>query len=370
MIETGDRIQPADREAMERARDRWNAVSKPKGSLGKLEDIVVRIAGAMRTENIDISRRVCVVFAADNGIVEEKISQSSQSLTAAVAMHIAGGCGNINTMAKASRCDVLTVDVGILPIYMPARPAAMIGLHVADGTRNFLKGPAMSEAEAEQAFLAGITMADRIARDGYQIAAVGEMGIGNTTTSAAVTAALCGLDPDAVTDRGGGLDDDGLARKRDVVWRGLLVHGLLKDSRPVDDREFAFNVLRCVGGLDIAAIAGFCTGCARRRIPVVLDGIITAAAALIAVRMEESVRDYLIASHLGREKGIKALLKELGLDPVLSADLALGEGTGAVLLFPVLDVAVAEYRSALTFEQMGFATDYDADDGIRVFTNK
>lgn len=368
MIDEMFTIPSADREAMRRARSRWDEVSKPKGSLGELEDLIVRIAGIQGTEKIRLDRRVCVVFAADNGIVKERISQSSQDLTAAVAMHITGGCGNINTMAQASGCDVICADVGILPQYMPVRPKAMIDLHVADGTRNFLEGPAMTEAEAEAAFRAGTQMADRIAQAGYKIAAVGEMGIGNTTTSAAVTAALCGLSPHEVTGRGGGLDDEGLMRKRDVVMRGLQKHDLVSRGY-MSEADFAWKVLCCVGGLDIAAIAGFITGSAERRIPVVLDGFITAAAALTAVRMDERVGECLIASHMSREKGMDALLHELGLIPILHADLALGEGTGAVLLFPVLDVAMAEYRDALTFEQMGFATDYDAADGIRVFTN-
>lgn len=362
------KVLPADAEAMTRAECRWDAVSKPKKSLGDLEELIVRIAGAQRTENIDISPRAAVVFAADNGIVAERIAQSSPDLTAGVAAHIACGRGNINTMSRAAGCDVICVDVGIDSRYLPVRPRGMVDLHVTDGTRSFLEGPAMTDEDARKAFGAGLYMADRISEKGIRIAAAGEMGIGNTTTSAAVIAALLGIAPQGIVGRGAGLDDSGLIRKIDVVKRGLQRHGL--STCGGDPAETAWRALCCVGGLDIAAMAGFYTGCASHHIPVILDGLISAAAALTAVYMNENVRDYLIASHIGREAGTSAVLKKLGLKAILQADLALGEGTGAVLLFPILDVAAAEYNSALTFDDMGFVSDEDAEDGIRVFTRK
>ena len=362
------KVLPADAEAMSRAKDRWDAVSKPKKSLGDLEDLIIRIAGAQRTENIDISHRAAVVFAADNGIVAERIAQSSPDITAGVASHIACGRGNINTMGRAAGCDVICVDVGIDSRYLTVRPQEMVNLHVTDGTRNFLEGPAMADDEALKAFRAGLYMADRLSEKGIRIAAAGEMGIGNTTTSAAVIATLLGCAPREIVGRGAGLDDSGLIRKIDVVERGLQRYGL--STCGGDPAETAWRALSCVGGLDIAAMAGFYTGCASHHIPVILDGLISAAAALTAVYMNENVRDYLIASHIGREAGTSAVLKKLGLKAILQADLALGEGTGAVLLFPILDVAAAEYNSALTFDDMGFVSDEDAEDGIRVFTRK
>ena len=362
------KVLPADAEAMIRAEGRWDAVSKPKKSLGELEELIVRIAGAQRTENIGISPRAAVVFAADNGIVAERIAQSSPDLTAGVAAHIACGRGNINTMSRAAGCDVICVDVGIDSRYLAVRPREMVNLHVMDGTRNFLESPAMTDDEALKAFRAGLYMADRISEEGIRIAAAGEMGIGNTTTSAAVIAALLDRDPREIVGRGAGLDDSGLIRKIDVVKRGLQRYGL--STCGGEPAETAWHALCCVGGLDIAAMAGFYTGCASHHIPVILDGLISAAAALTAVYMNENVRDYLIASHIGRESGTSAVLKKLGLKAIMQADLALGEGTGAVLLFPILDVAAAEYNSALTFEDMGFVSDEDAEDGIRVFTRK
>ena len=363
------KILPADAEAMAQAKSRWDTVSKPKNSLGDLEELVIRIAGAQRTEEIDISRRAVVVFAADNGIVAERIAQSSPDLTAGVASHIACGCGNINIMGRAAGCEVICVDVGINSRYLPVRPKEMVDLHVMDGTRSFLEGPAMTDAEAHKAFSAGLRMADRISDKGIRIAAAGEMGIGNTTTSAAVIAALLGLDPREIVGRGAGLDDSGLIRKIDVVRRGLLKYGFSTCTRRKPE-ETAWRVLCCVGGLDIAAMAGFYTGCACHHIPVVLDGLISAAAALIAVCMNENVRDYLIASHIGQEAGTSAALQSLELKAILHADLALGEGTGAVLLFPILDVTAEEYNSALTFDAMGFVSDEEALDGIRVFTKR
>ncbi len=363
------KILPADAEAMTRAKKRWDTVSKPKNSLGDIEELIVRIAGAQRTENIDISRRVVVVFAADNGIVAERIAQSSPDLTAGVAVHIANGCGNINTMGRAAGCDVICVDIGINSRFLTTRPREMVDLHVMDGTRSFLEGHAMTDTEARKAFGAGLLMADRISEKGIGISAAGEMGIGNTTTSAAVIAALLKLDPRDIVGRGAGLDDSGLKRKIDIVRRGLLKYGL-SECEGENPAKKAWRALCSVGGLDIAAMAGFYTGCASHHIPVVLDGLISVAAALVAVYMDENVRDYLIASHVGREAGTSAVLSELGLKAVLHADMALGEGTGAVLLFPLLDVAAAEYNSALTFDDMGFVSDDEAVDGIRVFTRR
>jgi nicotinate-nucleotide--dimethylbenzimidazole phosphoribosyltransferase len=340
---------------MTRAEGRWDAVSKPKKSLGDLEELIVRIAGAQRTENIDISPRAAVVFAADNGIVAERIAQSSPDLTAGVAAHIACGRGNINTMSRAAGCDVICVDVGIDSRYLPVRPREMVDLHVTDGTRSFLEGPAMTDEDARKAFGAGLYMADRISEKGIRIAAAGEMGIGNTTTSAAVIAALLDREPREIVGRGAGLDDAGLMRKRQVIAQGIDKYGFSqeaarsRDEEPAMTRDEVLRALSRLGGLDMAAMCGLYIGAACHRIPVIIDGAISAAAALTASMLIPGVSRYMVASHVGKEPAMPYLLEALGKSPVISADLALGEGTGAVMLIPLLEMALSVYRDGIHF---------------------
>ena len=370
-------IRPADEEAAARCRARWNCIAKPLYGLGVLEDLVVRIAAAQGTDQVDISRKGLVVFCADNGVVDEGVSQTGQEVTAIVAENFIDGKSCTAIMCKRAGADLYPVDVGIA-----VDTPRVEKRKCRRGTANMTKGPAMTRGEAVFAIEAGVSKAQELEEAGYQILASGEMGIGNTTTSTAVTAVLLGLDPTEVTGRGAGLSDEGLRRKIDAIRRAIDV------NRP--DPEDPLDVLSKVGGFDIAALTGLFLGGASRRVPVVIDGVISAAAALIAARLEPSCRDYMLPSHISEEPASMAVMTALGfipekqetkqgkadrekdsmkkvpgpaVSPILHAGMHLGEGTGAVALFPLLDMAVDIYYKMDTFEGIAVEQyrDYDAE---------
>ena len=370
-------IRPADEEAAARCRARWNCIAKPLYGLGVLEDLVVRIAAAQGTDQVDISRKGLVVFCADNGVVDEGVSQTGQEVTAIVAENFIDGKSCTAIMCKRAGADLYPVDVGIA-----VDTPRVEKRKCRRGTANMTKGPAMTRGEAVFAIEAGIAKAQELEEAGYRILASGEMGIGNTTTSTAVTAVLLGLDPTEMTGRGAGLSDEGLRRKIDAIRRAIDV------NRP--DPEDPLDVLSKVGGFDIAALTGLFLGGASRRVPVVIDGVISAAAALIAARLEPSCRDYMLPSHISEEPASMAVMTALGfipekqetkqgkadrekdsmkkvpgpaVSPILHAGMHLGEGTGAVALFPLLDMAVDIYYKMDTFEGIAVEKyrDYDAE---------
>ena len=370
-------IRPADEEAAARCRARWNCIAKPLYGLGVLEDLVVRIAAAQGTDQVDISRKGLVVFCADNGVVDEGVSQTGQEVTAIVAENFIDGKSCTAIMCKRAGADLYPVDVGIA-----VDTPRVEKRKCRRGTANMTKGPAMTREEAVFAIEAGVSKAQELEEAGYRILASGEMGIGNTTTSTAVTAVLLGLDPTEVTGRGAGLSDEGLRKKIDAIRRAIDV------NRP--DPEDPLDVLSKVGGFDIAALTGLFLGGASRRVPVVIDGVISAAAALIAARLEPSCRDYMLPSHISEEPASMAVMTALGfipekqetkqgkadrekdsmkkvpgpaVSPILHAGMHLGEGTGAVALFPLLDMAVDIYYKMDTFEGIAVEKyrDYDAE---------
>ena len=329
-------------EAEEAARAHWNTIAKPLHSLGRLEDILVQIAGIRGNADVRLDRRRVFVFCADNGITDEGVTQCGREVTAKVAENIGKGGGNICAIAGEARCDVFPADVGIADTRdFPG----VLKRKAAEGTRDFLKEPAMSGEEALFAVRTGFELTECSVREGYDILAAGEMGIGNTTTSAAVTAALLHLPSEQLTGRGAGLDDAGLLRKRKVIEEGIAKYKL--------EQADAFGVLCAVGGFDLAATAGLFIGGAVRHIPVVMDGCISAAAALIAERLLPGTKDFLIPSHLSREPIATAVFRELGMHAVIDADLALGEGTGAVMMLHLLDSALAVYRTGSSFSGIG-----------------
>ena len=334
-------IEPPDSFAMAGAKDRWDSIAKPLHGLGRLEDMIVRIAGIMGTMDVDLSRKGVLVFCADNGVVAEGVSQTDSGVTAAVAENIARGRGNINAMANAAGAEVFAIDIGI------EKKLSVKNLReekIAPGTKNFTREPAMTRDEAERAIETGIRLVKEKKEEGFQILATGEMGIGNTTTSSAVLSVLLDLPVSQVTGRGAGLSDSGLRQKREVIERAIALHHPDK-SDPVD-------VLSKVGGLDIAGMTGVFLGGALYRVPIVIDGLISAAAALLAKQLCPAAVDFMLASHLSREIAAKPLFDRLGLLPVLHGDFALGEGTGAVMLFPLLDMTLAVYRQNTTFAAM------------------
>lgn len=329
-----------DTRAAEACRRRWNAVAKPLYSLGLLEDMVVKLAGIQKTEDVDIGRRCALVFCADNGVVAEGVAQTDSSVTASVARSIAGGNGNVCQMAKVARCDVFAVDVGMLEKLDDPR---VIDRRVAPGTKNIALGPAMTRDECLAAVAAGEDMVREMAARGYRLIATGEMGIGNTTTSSAVACALTGAEITRMTGRGAGLSDEGLKRKIAAIRRALQV------NRP--DPDDPLDVLAKVGGFDIAAMAGAFLGGAKYGAAVMVDGFISSVAALCAQKMLPESGNFMLASHVSREPAGALMLDALGLKPILNAGLALGEGTGAVAAMPLIDMALAVYRG-VTFEDI------------------
>ena len=351
-------IKPFSQKAAGQAQEKLDGVAKPLDGLGYFEDILCRIAGMQSSADIDISKRIVVMMCADNGIVEEGISQSSYDVTASVAVSMSLGNSSVCRMAERAHADTLPVDIGIrnkeqLSGYTGEEPARGDNGHYrllklcADeirGTENFLKTPAMTEERLAQALTSGMELAGRLCDMGYRLICTGEMGIGNTTTSAAVAASLLRKDPDLITGRGAGLDEERLIRKREVIKQAIGQYHLYKAG--------VYEVLRTVGGYDIAGLTGLFLGGAVYGVPVVIDGCISATAALCAVRMRPECRDYMLASHKGSEKGTEMILDELGLTPVLDTDMKLGEGTGAVMLIPLIDMALAVYDSNVTFEDI------------------
>ena len=327
---------------MDEARKRWDAVAKPLHSLGILEEFTVRIAGIQKTGNIDLEKRCGVVFCADHGVWQQGVSQTEQRVTALVAEAIARGTSNVNLMAAVSGTPVFAADVGMIT---DVDAPGMIRRKNLYGTHDMSLGPAMSREWAEEAVQAGIDIVSELTRQGYRCVAVGEMGIANTTATAALSCALLGMSVEEAVDRGAGLGDEGLQRKRAAVRRALEIN--------TPDCDDPLDVLAKVGGLEICAMAGAFLGGMSCRIPIVMDGVISEAAALAAYRLCPTVRDFILPSHMGHELPAVRIMEELRLSPIIHADLALGEGTGAVALLPLLDMTLKVYHSVHTFDGLG-----------------
>ena len=334
-------ITPPDERAGQEAKARWDSIAKPLGSLGLLEEAVIRIAALTGSARVELDRRCAAVFCADNGVVAEGVTQTGSEVTAVVAENFTRGDASVCAMARAARCDVIPVDIGV------ARDLSGEGLVVHKlgyGTGNIARGPAMTREQALDALSFGISLVGELKQKGYRIIATGEMGIGNTTTSSAVTAALLGLPAEEVTGRGAGLTSEGLAHKIKTVERALVV------NHP--DPNDGVDVLAKVGGFDLAGLAGVFLGGAVHRVPVLIDGFISAAAALAAARICPAVKKARLASHLSDEPAAALVLGALGLRPLITAGMCLGEGTGAVAALPLLDMALAVYREMSTFREI------------------
>lgn len=335
-------IKAVDRQMEVCIQKRWDRIAKPLDGLGCFEHLLARIGAIAGSQEISLSHKAVLVFCADNGIVEEKVSQSGQEVTAAVAINMVNGQSSVCRMAQQIGAQVKVIDVGIR---QEMQSYDLIHAKIAYGTKNFRKEPAMSEQEACQAILTGMQLVEQCRQEGFSILAMGEMGIGNTTTSSAVAAALLGCSAAKVTGRGAGLNDAGIQWKRQLIDEAVQKYQLNKAD--------PLTVLAAVGGFDIAALAGMCIGGAVYRMPIVMDGVISAVAALAAERIVPGTREYLIPSHCSREPAARRLLAELGLRPVLDADMALGEGTGAVMMLGLLEMALCVYQQQNRFEQIG-----------------
>lgn len=319
----------------------WDGIAKPLDGMGRFETLTAQIGAVLGTEDIDISRKAVIIMCADNGIVEEGVSQSGQEVTVAVAKQMARGASAVGKMAAAIGADTIPVDIGIAA---GERIPGILDRKIRRGTRNFRVEPAMTGKEAVEAIDTGIQIVEECKRKGYHILATGEMGIGNTTTSSAVTAALLRCGADAVTGRGAGLCDEKLCHKRQIITEAIEKYKLY-EAKPL-------RILETVGGLDLAGLAGVCIGGGIFRIPVVLDGVISMTAALLAERLVPGTVQSLIPSHRGKEPAVERLVQELHIRPVIDAEMALGEGTGAVMMLSLLDTALSVYRGRTLFSDI------------------
>lgn len=334
-------IAGPDASAVEKSLKRWSLVAKPLKSLGVLEDMVTQIAGIIGVPKFDISRRALVAMCADNGVIAQGVTQTDESITALVTADLAKGCSSANFMAKVAKVDVFAVDVGVKN---PPDVPGVINRSVARGTKDFTLGPAMTKEQACSAIETGIEMAKMCRDKGYSMLATGEMGIGNTTTSAAVCCVLLGCEPEEITGRGAGLSTEGLRRKVDAIKRGIAL------NKP--DPNDVLDVLSKVGGFDICGMVGLYIGGAISRMPVVIDGVISAVAALAARKLCPACAYAMIPSHISSEPAAKRVFDALGMKPVIDAGLHLGEGTGGLCLFPLLDMAMSLY-DGLVFSEIG-----------------
>ena len=334
-------IIPANRGAGEECRKRWDSLAKPLDGLGRFEEIIVRLAAIQRSADVKIRPRAAVIMCADHGVVSEHVTQTGSEATASVARAVVENRSTVSVIAEAVSADVFAVDIG-MKAHEPI--PGIEDCSVGRGTGNIALGPAMSREDACLAVLKGMEKAEKLAKEGYYLLAAGEMGIGNTTASAAVLSVLSGLDPSEVTGRGAGLPEHLYRHKIEVVRKAIL------KNRP-DGRD-PLDVLSRLGGFEIAGMTGLYLGGARAGTAVVLDGLISAVSALLAKMLCPAAGDYMIPSHTGREPGSEVLMELLQEKPVLDAGMALGEGTGALMLFPLLDAALALYRKGQTFHHL------------------
>ena len=345
-------VKPADDAAMAEAFRYLETLAKPPGSLGKLEEAACRFAGITGKLHNHTEKKRIIVLCADNGVTAHGVSSAPVSVTAAQAVNMTKNLTGMSSMAHAFGQEVQVVDVGIATDYICDK---ILNRNIRKGTGDILREPAMTEQEVYDAILTGISLAQMASMDAVNLIGVGEMGIGNTTTSSAVLGALIGMNAEEVTGRGGGLTDKAFEIKKNVIDRALAFHKLREDQSDV------IKILSCVGGLDIAAMCGVYIGAAFYRIPAVIDGFISIVAALCAVRLCPAVRDYLFPSHLSEEKGYLIAAKALDLEPWLALDMRLGEGSGCVIAFCVIEAACAMINGMGSFATNGIYDGYLED---------
>jgi len=337
-------VTPLDEAAMAAARERQAQLAKPPGSLGRLEDLSIQLAGISGQVHNHLEKKHLLVFAADNGVVEENVASAPQSVTLMQTVNLTRAKTGASALAKFFGNAITVCDVGV---NADIKEKAVLNRKIAYGTQNLYKGPAMTRAQAEQAMLTGIELARSTDADVFGI---GEMGIGNTTTSSAVLSVLLDADVEAVTGRGGGITDESFAKKKRVITRAIEI------NQP--DKEDVIDVLSKVGGFDICAMCGGFIGAATVRKPVVIDGFISAVAALCAVRLCPEVRGYLIPSHASFEIGYKLAMDAMGLEPLFLLGMRLGEGSGCPIAFQILDAACAVINTMATFDEAGIDDGY------------
>jgi len=371
LFDTIKKIKPLDKNRMEEKEKELNFLLKTPKGLGKLEELAIRLEGV--DKNYKPDKKMVLVMAADNGVEQEKVSKSKRVITQYVVEAMLNGKSSINALGMVYNADVKVVDLGIdksSDIKNKINFKGIIDKKIMEfGTNNISKEAAMTYEQAVKAIETGIEMVDEFVKDGYNLFATGEMGIGNTTTSSAVLKVFTDLPIDEIVGYGSGIDDKTLEHKKNVVKKAIQVNGLLdffeksknaegkkkirkeqgnmdfeskinfENFKTEESQKSIINVLAKVGGLDIAGMAGTYLGCAKNRVPVVIDGFISAVSALIAYKICPVSREFMIASHLSEEPGMKYIMKELNLEPMLFMNMKLGEGTGAVMMFPVIEGA-------------------------------
>ena len=336
-------ILAPDEEIRAKVALRLDGKTKPRRSLGRLEDLASAVAAIQRTERPSVQRKAIVVMAGDHGVAAQGVSAFPKEVTVQMLQNFATGGAAISVLARHAGAEVLIVDMGSATPWRGH--SAVLDRRVGPGTRDFTQGPAMTRDEALKAIEIGIALATQLADKEVSLIGLGEMGIANTTPASTMAAAYLGLTPEDVTGRGTGIDDAGYRRKVDAIRRGIQV------NRP--DSADALDVLAKVGGFEIAGLVGVTLGAAARKIPVVTDGLIATAAALAAARLVPAVRGYLIPSHGSVEIGHRRLLEALGLKPLLDLEMRLGEGTGAALAMPLIDASIRILDEMATFESAG-----------------
>lgn len=342
-----DAVMPLDAGAEAAAREYQAALAKPPGSLGRLEELSVRLAGITGKLHSSLDKKRILVFCADNGVVEEGVAGAPKYVTLAQTLNMAHGRSGAAVLAERFGCEMLVCDVGV---DADISDMAVLGRKIAYGTGNIAKGPAMTREQAVRAILCGADLAIASADSGVKVLGAGEMGIGNTTTSSAVLTALTGRRPEEVTGRGAGLTDEAYEKKLGVIKKAVSLNR--PDSRDVID------ILSKLGGFDIAAMAGAYIGAAYMRVPIVIDGFISAVAALCAFRLCPLSREYMITSHRSFEIGYTAAVGELGIEPLFDLGMRLGEGSGCPIAMMMLDAACAVMNDMSTFEQAGIDDSY------------
>ncbi|MFZ5572076.1 MAG: nicotinate-nucleotide--dimethylbenzimidazole phosphoribosyltransferase [Thermodesulfobacteriota bacterium] len=341
-------IHPVDNEWLRKARQRTAELLMPPRALGRLHDLSEKLCAIQRTLKPSVDRKAFLVMAGDHGVAAEGVSAFPQEVTGEMIRSFLRGGAGINVLAAQVNADVFVVDMGIIPRLIPAEITGgdrLSVVKIAPGTRNFTRGPAMSRPEAEKAVLAGFQQAARLFESGLDIIGTGDMGIANTTPSAAIGTLLTGTDLDDMVGRGTGVDDAGLQKKKDAIRRGLDI------NRP--DRTDGLDVLAKIGGFEIGGIAGAILAAAYCRKPVMVDGFISTAGALVAQALCPLSVEYMFAAHCSEERGHRAMLRSLGLTPILDLGLRLGEGTGGALAMGILEGAVRIFRDMATFTEAG-----------------
>lgn len=337
-------ITPLDEAAMAKARERQAQLAKPPGSLGRLEDLSVQLAGITGKVHNKVEKKHLLVFAADNGVVAEGVSSAPQSVTLSQTINLTRAKTGASTLCKHFGCGITVCDVGV---NADIKDTKVLNRKIAYGTQNIVNGPAMTREQAVQAMMTGIELAKNTDAD---VIGIGEMGIGNTTTSSAVLSVLLVADVDAVTGRGGGITDDSFRKKKQVIKDAIAIN--------TPDKNDVIDVLAKVGGFDIAAMCGAFLGCAATHRPVVIDGFISAVAALCAYKLCPNAVQYFIPSHASYEIGYKLAMDAMNLQPLFLLGMRLGEGSGCPLAFQILDAACAIINDMATFDQAGIDDGY------------